>query len=249
MSDRDTYKYIWSGDPYTWKARIAPVLIALLPVGLAVYVWFPGPSMAARLAVPAGISALLLLLLSELGRDMGKRAEPKLWEDWGGAPTTQRLRFTAPGVNVMLVGRHHRLLSELIPDHALPTASEEAADPEAADQAYEVATRWLRDNTRNTSEFELVFKENTSYGFRRNLYGLKPLALPVAVVGAALCVVGGQPLTGDIEVDWAMATSGNLALTILWLAWFRPSWVRIPAEACADRLFEACERLHRSRRQ
>ena len=233
-------------DSYSWRARIAPVLVTLLPVPLAVFVWFPGLSVVARAVVIVGAPALLLWLLSEIGRDMGKRKEPKLWKSWGGAPTTQRLRFATPDTNVALVERYHRLLSKLDPTLDLPSAEDEASDRKAADQAYEVATKWLIDKTRDTDKFGLLFKENVSYGFRRNLCGLKPLGSPLAIVGAALCVAGGWPPGGHVELDWVVACAVSLALVVFWLGWVRPSWVRIPAEAYADRLFEACERLQAS---
>ena len=132
-------------DSYSWRARIAPVLVALLPVPLAVFVCFPGSSVVARVVAILGAPALLLWLLSEIGRDLGKRKEPKLWQSWGGAPTTQRLRFATPHANVALVERYHRLLNELDPTLDLPTAEDEASDPQSADQAYEVATKWLID--------------------------------------------------------------------------------------------------------
>ena len=236
-------------DTYSWRARIAPVLVAFLPVPLAVFVWFPGSSVVARIVAIVGAPALLFWLLSEIGRDMGKRKEPKLWKSWGGAPTTQRLRFATPDTNVALVERYHRLLSELDPTLNLPTAQGEASDPKAADQAYEVATKWLIDKTGDADKFGLLFKENVSYGFRRNLWGLKPLALPLAIVGTALCVAGGWPPVGVVELDWAVTCAVSLALVVFWLGWVRPSWVRIPAEAYADRLFEACERLQAAREQ
>ena len=66
-------------------------------------------------------------------------------QNWGGAPTTQRLRFATPDTNVALVERYHRLLSELDPTLDLPTAEGEASDPQSADQAYDVTTKWLID--------------------------------------------------------------------------------------------------------
>jgi len=35
----------------------------------------------------------------------------------------------------------------------------------------------------------------------------------------------------------------NLALMLCWAAWVTPSWVRIPAQAYAERLLEACNQL------
>ena len=151
-----------------------------------------------------------------------------------------------PDTNFALVERYHRLLNELDPTLDLPTAEGEASDPRSADQAYEVATKWLIDKTRDTDMFQLLFKENVSYGFRRNLWGLKPLALPLAIVAAALCVACAWPPVGAVELDWAVACAVSIGLVVFWVGWVRPSWVRIPADAYADRLFEACERLQAS---
>lgn len=236
-------------DTYSWRARIAPVLVALLPIPLAVFVCFPSSSVVARVVAVLGAPALLLWLLSEMGRDFGKRKEPNLWQSWGGAPTTQRLRFATPGTNVALVERYHRLLSELDPTLDLPTAENEASDPQSADQAYAVATKWLINKTRDADRFELLFKENVSYGFRRNLWGLKALALPLAIVAAALCIACGWPRGGNVELDWVVACAVSIGLVLFWAGWVRQSWVRIPAEAYADRLFEACEALHESKKQ
>ena len=236
-------------DTYSWRARISPVLVALLPIPLAVFVCSPDSSVVTRVVAVLGAPALLLWLLSEIGRDFGKRKEPYLWQSWGGAPTTQRLRFATPGANVALVERYHRLLSELDPTLDLPTAEDEVSDPQSADQAYDVATKWLIYRTRDTDRFDLLFKENVSYGFRRNLWGLKVFALPLAVVAAALCVASGLPQVGDVGLDWVLACAVSIVLVLFWAGWVRQSWVRIPAEAYADRLFEACEALHESRKE
>ena len=45
-------------DTYSWRARIAPVLVALLPVPLAVFICFPGSSVVARIVAILGAPAL-----------------------------------------------------------------------------------------------------------------------------------------------------------------------------------------------
>src|SRR3989442_4065228 len=79
-------------DAYTLRARILPTLIVGLPIGLAALAWFPksaswwGP--ISGLVVGAGGVALL----AQVGRDWGKRKQPRLFESWGGEPTTRLLR-------------------------------------------------------------------------------------------------------------------------------------------------------------
>jgi hypothetical protein len=54
-----------------------------------------------------------------------------------------------------------------------PTAEAEAADPAGADAYYARCGDWLREHTRDRKRFKLIFEELVTYGFRRNLLGLK----------------------------------------------------------------------------
>jgi hypothetical protein len=62
--------------------------------------------------------------------------------------------------------------------------------PERADEMYQSATDWLLANTRDTQKFGLLFEENMNYGFRRNFWALKPLAL--CIDAAAIIAIGGH---------------------------------------------------------
>ena len=66
--------------------------------------------------------------------------------------------------------------------YALPTKEEEESSPVSADTKYKSAIGSLLEATRDTSKFPLVFAENANYGFRRNLWGLRPIGTPIAVV-------------------------------------------------------------------
>ena len=85
-----------------------------------------------------------------------------------------------------------------------------------------------------------MFDEHCSYGFRRNLWGLKGVGVALGIVGVAvtlgLLVAHG---TLGIEVDVprvVAATVLSAALLLCWSFWITESWVRIPAEAYAERL-------------
>jgi hypothetical protein len=71
-------------------------------------------------------------------------------------------------------------------DQPAPSIAEEAADPQAADAYYTRGVTWLRENTRNTKKFDVLFNENVSYGFRRNLLGLK---LPGFILNALIVLI------------------------------------------------------------
>lgn len=82
----------------------------------------------------------------------------------------------------------HAIISAKLSEQA-PTAAQEQADPAAADGYYMRAGTWLRENTRDKKKFDILFNENVTYGYRRNLYALKwpALTLNAAImIGCAL---------------------------------------------------------------
>ncbi|WP_454014290.1 hypothetical protein [Aquamicrobium terrae] len=71
---------------------------------------------------------------------------------------------------------------------APPSAEEEERDPAAADAFYDRCGVWLREHTRDKAKFRILFEENMTYGFRRNLYGLRWLGLALNALVVAVCV-------------------------------------------------------------
>ena len=184
-----------------------------------------------------------MYLLAQLGRDMGKRKEPGLWKSWGGAPTTRKLRHRdAP--NKVTLARQHEKLAKLVPGTKIPTAEDERTNPAHADQVYESCVAILRDKTRDKQKFPLVFEENCNYGFRRNLWGMKPLGLTLAVIGTiVVAILISNRLWLQVPVTPLIVLFGlaNVAALLLWLFWITPKWVLIPADAYAERLLETID--------
>ena len=137
----------------------------------------------------------------------------------------------------------------------LPTAQEEEACPEWADAKYAEAVRALRDATRDGGRFPLVFAENVSYGFRRNLWGLKPIGMPIAVVLVLFAwtlltlTVWGRPWPDPwwdvfanpdrVAVIRVAVAVVHTACAAYWLFWVKPSWVKVAADAYALRLLDS----------
>jgi hypothetical protein len=86
------------------------------------------------------------------------------------------------------------------------------------------------------------FAENCNYGFRRNLWALKPLGLSIgalSIMASISAILFGQ---GQMDV----AVSAGLLNFLVLFAWSRlidGDWVRIAGDAYAERLLEACEAL------
>jgi hypothetical protein len=233
-------------DAYTRRARYMPMLIVLAPCSLLSTVLAAKFSLAIGVLIGPLMALGLPYWLSQAGRDQGKRKETDLFNLWGGKPTTVKLRHRDQTINVHTKARYHAAGQTLMPTLPFPVAKDEAADPRAADAIYEAFGDLLRDRTRDAKQFPLVFEELMNYGFRRNLWGWKPLG--VALSAMVLLLLGGllflafsggtaptSLLIGAIVVD-----AGFLGF---WLASVNPSWVRIAADAYAERLLESSSNL------
>jgi hypothetical protein len=222
------------------------VFLVLLPAALAGSLLVPDVPTLPRVVGSLALPAIAAWFFSQIGRDMGYRRQASLWSRWGGSPTVQLLRHRNASTNPEIRRRYHERLRVLEPSLLLPTKEQELGDPLAADHAYDAAARFLIAQTRDRTRFPLIFKENTNYGFRRNLWGMKPVGLPIALLATAGCLAlqfllpatPATPTTG-----WWVATGVTVTLALFWIFWITPSWVRIPAQAYAERLLEACDQL------
>ena len=235
-------------DSYTRYARIAPVFIVLLPLGISVAVWFPGEDILAKMSIMTLAPVLLAVLAAQFGRHWGKEKEKSLWQSWGGAPTTQFLRHRDTTFNPIIRARCHKKLQELLPDCAMPSSEMEERNPRRADQVYEVCTRFLRTQTRDKKRFPLVYKENIQYGFLRNLWGMKWLGLTFVLIGLIACGIRAWSIWEKLEsipLELVVGSLLCLACSVLWIFWISPDTIRIAANAYAERLLETCEQLER----
>lgn len=235
-------------DSYTWHARVAPVFIVLLPLGISVATWFPGEDIMAKVGTISVAPFLLAALAAQFGRRWGKEKQESLWQSWGGAPTTRFLRHKDTTLNPAIRARYHKKLQALLPDYELPTLEMEEHNPQAADQVYEACVGYLINHTRDKERFPLLHKENASYGFLRNLWGMRPLGLTFALFGLAICGVRLWTLWEKEESVSLEIVAGSficLVLCVLWQFWVSPDSVRIAANAYAERLLETCDRLER----
>jgi len=236
--------------PYVRRARLQPALIVALPLGLAVISWsqngFKALAVLWSLFVWVGGTALM----AQIARDRGRRKEAELFQLWGGKPTTRLLRYVGTE-NAALVNRRHTLLQKALPDLVLPSAQTEAVDPKGADDVYETCVRWLLEQTRDKKKYGHLFDENCNYGFRRNLWGMKPLALAIGLVSLGFgCAIIANHLyshTQIMPVTWG-AIAGIVALLAFWIGWCNSSWVKVAADAYAERLLAASETLQTARK-
>ncbi|PKN30965.1 MAG: hypothetical protein CVU64_01025 [Deltaproteobacteria bacterium HGW-Deltaproteobacteria-21] len=232
-------------DEYSVKARLRPALLIALPLLFATLSLFPagitGLSTIVSLFVWAGAS----ILLSQMGREWGKRKEPGLYADWGGQPSIRMLRHR-DAANKRILARYHAKLERLIPDVRIPTAEMEKDDPKGADDVYDACCAFLRAKTRDRKVFPLIFEENVNYGFRRNLWGMRPLGIIASLSG--IVVIGTVVIVhyiSDPSIPRLLCLYGiiDALLLLSWLLVFNKAWVKTAADAYASRLLEGCEIL------
>ena len=244
-------------DRYTVQARIMPALLTLLPLAVLVFASVPS-----EWRLNAGLLAIIgtgggTAFLSQVARDRGRAKQPQLWDMWGGPPTTRLLRRSeSPGHPSR--DRWRSRLQRLTGD-PLPTEEDERSDPdEDADARYAAAVGALREATRDRTRFPLVAAENANYGFRRNLWGLKPWGASVALVSALGCWGLFASILDPDQEGWRTSLSmltqdGTTVLRLVgacfsatavvgWL-FVLPQWVRTTAEAYALQLLGATELL------
>lgn len=235
-------------DAYTIPARFFPAVIVLMPVGFAVAAWFPS-DMLAWGAVSGFIGTTgLAVLLAEMARDQGRRREPELFKRWGGQPTVQMLRHRDAGVDGLTKHRYHDCLGAIVLGLKMPSEQEEAADVASADGVYMSCTRFLLEQTRDRKRFPLVFKEVVSYGFRRNLWGMKPVGIILAVA-AILAITAKVVFVGNKNWDGVDVAGVLVSATLLtiWAVRVTPEWIKPVAFAYARNLLASCEVLRQPR--
>jgi len=115
-----------------------------------------------------------------------------------------------------------------------------------ADEIYGICSTFLRNNTRDVRKFPLIFKELCSYGFRRNLWGLKSIGISVSLFGVILILIkiifsiSNQTIIQPILI---IALSINLVILAIWILWIKPNWIKITADAYAERLLELVDSM------
>ncbi len=236
-------------DSYSIAARLLPALIALVPVIVTTAVWTPALyALAYGILVPS-IECALAVLLMHIARSLGQSAERRLFVEWGGKPTSRWLLHSDDNLDEMTKARYRMYLEKHVDGWKAPSQADEETDRTGTMSTYDSAIRRLREATRDRRDrphFNLVFTENVSYGFLRNLYGLRW----VGGLIASLCAVfsaGGLFWTVSVngDPDSILLGAGSLlfalVMMIVWLAFVNQRRVRRAADSYARALLAVCD--------
>jgi hypothetical protein len=174
-------------DAYTLRARLFPAVLAAAPALAALALLISWEKIALSNMIATGALLVLLFAFADFARKLGLRIEPGIYREMGGKPSVTMFRRNDNTIDRGAKDQYRAFLAGKL-GRAAPTADEEATDQSAADSFYEQAGIWLRASTRDAKKFPLLFNELVSYGFRRNLRGLKWPALIVNVIVVCICV-------------------------------------------------------------
>lgn len=159
-------------DMYNLKARVFPALIAALPTLALLFVLVPWDHLGLPHVTATAMGVVLLFAFADVARRMGRRVEARL----GTRATPGQWHRGDSDIAEAAKDRYRTFIAQKLGLPA-PTAAQERDDPVRANDFYLSAGNWLREHTRDTRAFAILFGENITYGFRRNLLGLKYIAL------------------------------------------------------------------------
>ncbi len=242
-------------DPYTRKARLEPVLWSLLPIFVLFVLLTP------EFQTPWTVAGWLVIgcggatFLSQVGRGRGKKLQPVLFRLWGGKPSVAMLRHRDTRLPTATKTRYRDFLARTVPGLQLASPDDESKSPEQADDGYESATSWLLTQTRDREKFGLLFQENINYGFRRNVWGLKPWALTSGPIAMAFVwafkydVWTGEIVTtlSIIDLPVSICVAAAIVHLLVFVLIIRKGWVRVAADAYARQLLATCDVLEEQR--
>lgn len=233
---------------YTLKARFYPVIIVFLPIFiLGAFYSYEFKSLN-HLWGSVTVIGVFTYLFSQLGRDQGKKKEPGLWASWGGAPSVQILRLRDHHIDKHTKDRYHKKLQDLCPVSMTINETIEFNNSEEADDVYKTWSKYLISQTRDKQKYSLLLKDNTSYGFRRNLWGLKShgiiLASILLISNYIILAYKSQnynPLT--LSTNFQYSSLALIVVILFWIFFVNRNWVKLVAFSYAERLCEATENL------
>lgn len=231
-------------DTYSLKARVFPALIAGLPVLALLFVVVPWDHFGLSQATAGAMGLILLFAFADIARRSGKTVQAKL-----GTGTTPELWYRSDTeIPSGAKDRYRVFVAKKIKLDA-PTVDDETTKPRQADDFYNSAGNWLREHTRDQRKFALLFAENITYGYRRNLLGLKPVAL---CFNAAVLAISGSILyfrpayfsqISYIEEKLTVIVIAAVLHSAFMLLWVNAKSVREASRAYGRQLILCCETL------
>ncbi len=194
-------------DVYNVRSRLVPAIMACGSLIFLGCVLLPSSAYPMVKFASTVLSLLVVFALADIARRNGKRVEEKLFSSVDGKPKHSLLSYKNDRIDATTKVRYMNWLANQLGEEAIDFAFENA-HPDKADAFYQRCGTWLREQTRDKDKFNILFEENKTYGFRRNLYGLRHAALALDfLISAAATIV----LTTE-SLNWLESLGGTYIL-------------------------------------
>lgn len=234
-------------DTYTIRARLYPAFIVLSPVIILVIFSYYEYLKIIQIIFAFFTMFGFTFLIAQFARERGKNKEAKLWAGWGGKPTTQYLRYRSSYIDETTRNRYFKKLSELM-NIKMPTEQEEKENPTKVDDIYDGCAKYLISNTRDKEKYNLLFLENINYGFRRNMWGMKTIAILIIISSTIGIIIQKSKLEFSnyekfYQSDVIIPLLIYFFLSIMWLTLIKSIWVKDVAFEYSRRLYETLDRM------
>jgi hypothetical protein len=234
-------------DEYERRARLIPGLLVIFPLAILLSVLSLRQLPTVSYAMGAAAIIGMPVVVADIVRQRGRKTEKTLWASWGGPPTTAWLRLRDSSDNEVQRDLWRKAVAEVSGVELLSLRAERA-NPSRADQAIATAVGQVRDLTRDTAKFKLLFNENRNYGFVRNLYGVRWIGRGISlggvmVVGAYMAWVSLGRHQDGITAESLFGVASCLAFFVYWCVWPSPGRVREAANKYAQQLLQSAVTL------
>ncbi|ELB2105560.1 hypothetical protein QNZ93_004542 [Vibrio parahaemolyticus] len=242
-------------DEYSLNARVKPALFLVFPIFISLLILFePSRTWTGSTATFLVAFGIINFAANQMSAK-GNLLQERLFQKWGGAPTTIVLRHSDNTIDSVTKSRYMERLTLLISNFIPPTVEYEQTNPEKADDLYASASNYLREHTRNTTKYPLVFKENIAYGFSRNIRAFKSLGIFITLSSLLVSLVVTylslpplnimSPIVVIQEISFPNIGLIAIHLSMLWVWIFlvTEKWVKVRALAYAKRLYSTCEKI------
>lgn len=242
-------------DTYSLNARVKPVFLIVFPIVIALFTLYEPSRTWGGAAITFVISFGIISFAANQMSTKGNILQEKLFAKWGGAPTTIILRHNDNRLDTHTKSRYMTKLDSIIPNFSVISEQDELNDLKNADEMYCSAGNYMREHTRDTHKYPLVFKENIAYGFSRNIVAFKWLGFTLSILSLVTSVfitwhkyIKGMD-SAYIDLIFKIPfenTALIIALTLivlLWLFLVTEKWVEVRAFAYAKALFATCEKI------
>lgn len=128
----------------------------------------------------------------------------------------------------------------------MPTKEEEENDSKSADDKYNSAVNWLSSNTRHTKKYNLIFKDNITFSFSRNLLSVKTLGVIISIFSLLKDFIlflykYNVHALKEVNINVYIAFTISIIFLYVWVCLVNKKWVKSNGYGFARSLLEVCD--------